>query len=62
MQIFPASRGPNYVVMNRRSLGQLQRSRTATNPTGAPAPFPQEAFGVPIVVTDQINSTETLLT
>jgi hypothetical protein len=61
MQIFPASRGPNYVVMNRRSLGQLQRSRTATNPTGAPAPFPQEAFGVPIVVTDQINSTETLL-
>lgn len=62
MQIFPASRGPNYVVMNRRSLGQLQRSRTATNPTGAPAPFPQEAFGVPIVVTDQISSTEALLT
>lgn len=62
MQIFPASRGPNYVVMNRRSLGQLQRSRTATNPTGAPAPFPQEAFGVPIVVTDQLSSTEALLT
>ena len=62
LEKFPASRQPNYVVMNRRSLGQLQRSRTATNPTGAPAPFPQEAFGVPIVVTDQINSTETLLT
>ena len=62
LEKFPASRQPNYIVMNRRSLGQLQRSRTATNPTGAPAPFPQEAFGVPIVVTDQINSTETLLT
>jgi len=61
LEKFPASRQPNYVVMNRRSLGQLQRSRTATNPTGSPAPFPQEAFGVPIVVTDQINSTETLL-
>jgi hypothetical protein len=62
LEKFPASRQPNYIVMNRRSLGQLQRSRTATNPTGSPAPFPQEAFGVPIVVTDQINSTETLLT
>ena len=62
LEKFPASRQPNYIVMNRRSLGQLQRSRTATNPTGAPAPFPQEAFGVPIVVTDQISSTETLLT
>ena len=62
LEKFPASRQPNYIVMNRRSLGQLQRSRTATNPTGSPAPFPQESFGVPIVVTDQINSTETLLT
>jgi hypothetical protein len=61
LEKFPASRGPQYIAMNRRSLGQLQRSRTATNPTGAPAPFPQEAFGVPIVVTDRIISTETLL-
>lgn len=61
LERFPANRGPQYIAMNRRSLGQLQRSRTATNPTGAPAPFPQEAFGVPIVVTDRINSTETLL-
>lgn len=59
---FPASRGPQYIAMNRRSLGQLQRSRTATNPTGAPAPFPQEAFNVPIIVTDRILSTEALLT
>jgi hypothetical protein len=62
LEKFPASRGPNYIVMNRRSHRQLQSSRTATNPTGAPAPFPSESFGVPIVVTDQIGSTETLLT
>lgn len=59
---FPAGRGPTVCVMNRRSLGQLQRSRTATNPTGSPAPFPQESFGVPIIVTDRISSTEALLT
>lgn len=61
LEKFPANRGPNYIVMNRRSMGQLQRSRTATNPTGAPAPFPTEAFGVPVIVTDRILSTETLL-
>jgi hypothetical protein len=48
--------------MNRRSLRQLQQSRTATNSTGAPAPFPTEAFGVPIVVTDALLSTEALET
>lgn len=61
LEKFPANRGPNYIVMNRRSMGQLQRSRTATNPTGAPAPFPTEAFGIPVIVTDRILSTETLL-
>ena len=61
LEKFPAGRGPTYIAMNRRSHGQLQRSRTATNPTGAPAPFPSEAFGVPIIVTDRISSTEALL-
>ena len=46
--------------MNRRSLGQLRKSRTATNTTGAPVPFPTEAHGIEIVVTDSIVSTETL--
>lgn len=58
---FPSNRGPNYLVMNRRSLAQLRQSRTATNATGAPAPFPTEAYGVPIIVTDSILSTEALL-
>ena len=58
---FPASRPPTELVMNRRSLMQLQKSRTATNATGAPAPIPTESFGVPIIVTDQISSTEALV-
>tara|TARA_R100000008_G_scaffold62445_1_gene39704 strand:+ start:614 stop:1531 length:918 start_codon:yes stop_codon:yes gene_type:complete len=58
---FPASRPPNMLAMNRRSLQQLQASRTATNATGAPSPFPSEAFGIPIVVTDAISSTEALV-
>lgn len=59
---FPANEGPTFLAMNRRSLLQLQQSRTATNPTGAPAPFPTEAHGVPIQLTDSILSTEALLT
>jgi len=62
MAKFPASKGPTHIVANRRSLMQLQRSRTATNSTGAPAPFPTESFGVPIIVTDSLSSTEALLT
>jgi hypothetical protein len=62
LALFPAARQPNILAMNRRSLKQLQQSRTATNSTGAPAPFPTEAFGIPITVTDQIVSTETIVT
>jgi hypothetical protein len=58
---FPAGRGPSYLVMNRQSRKQLQQSRTATNATGAPAPFPTEAFGVPIIVTEQITNTEAVV-
>ena len=58
---FPAARGPSVIAMNRRSLSQLQSSRTATNATGQPAPFPAEAFGIPVVVTDGISSTEALI-
>lgn len=58
----PVDQMPNVMIMNRRSLKQLQQSRTATNATGAPAPFPTEAFGIPIIVTDQISSAETIET
>lgn len=61
INLAPADRPFTHLVMNRRSLGQLQASRTATNPSGAPAPFPEEAFGIPIVVTDAITSTEAIV-
>lgn len=61
LALFPAGRKPTHLVMNRRSQMQLQQSRTATNATGAPAPFPTESFNVPIVTTDSILNTEALV-
>ena len=55
---FPVGLPPDYLFMSRRSLQQLQASRTATTPTGAPAPYPQDSFGIPILVTDSILNTE----
>jgi len=62
LSLFPASRMPNVVAMNRNALRLLRQSRSSYSPTGAPAPFPTEAFGIPIVVTDQILSTEAVET
>jgi len=61
LSAFPSGKMPDFLAMNRRSVFQLQASRTATNATGAPAPIPMEAFGVPIIVTDAITSVEALL-
>jgi len=60
LALFPAGTSPDIILMNRRSRRQLQQSRVAVNPTGAPAPVPSEAFNVPIGVTDAIVNTETL--
>ncbi len=57
---FPVGTVPDAFFMSRRSRKQLQASRTATNATGAPAPFPTESHGIPIVVTDSILDTEAL--
>lgn len=57
---FPIGFKPQAYLMSRRSLGQLQASRTATNSTGAPAPMPTDCNGVPIVATDAILDTEPL--
>lgn len=59
LQVFPTGVTPDVFFMSRRSRRQLQASRTATNATGAPAPFPTEAFGIPIQVTDSISNVET---
>lgn len=68
LQKFPVGYRPDQIWMNRRSAGQLQRSRTVTinangnqKPGGGVeniAPFPDSAFGIPIVVTDSILSTD----
>lgn len=46
------------IAMSRTSVLELQQSRTATNPTGAPAPWPTESMGIPIVMTDAIPENE----
>jgi hypothetical protein len=58
---FPSDKPPTHIVMNRTSLKELRNSRTATSATGAPAPFPAEAFNIPVIVTDSLTSTETAL-
>jgi hypothetical protein len=60
--LFPSQRKPNFLAMTRQSQQQLQDSRTATNPTGAPAPFPESAFNIPIITTDQLTNTEAIVT
>jgi hypothetical protein len=59
---FPAGRQPTHIVMNRVALRLLRQSRTAVNATGAAAPRPTEVEGIPIIVTDQILSTEAVET
>ncbi len=61
LALFPVGKEPNLLVMSRRSRQQLQASRTATNATGAPAPIPTESFGVPIIATDGMPNTQTIL-
>lgn len=58
-ELFDESKPPTHFVMNRHALGQLRRSRTATNATGTEAPYPTEWNGVPIIVTGSISSNET---
>lgn len=52
----------NCVLMSRKGLAQLQKSRTATTPTGAFAQYPTFWNGagrdIPIVISDAINDAE----
>ena len=55
---FPGGTMPNIICTNRTGLMELQTSRTAYSPTGTPAPFPTEAFGIPIIVSDHVKTDE----
>ena len=61
ISLFPAGRGPNLIACSRRSLHQLQASRTATNATGSPAPYPLDSFGIEIVTTDSIPNNQAII-
>jgi len=64
MALFPAGRPPTACYMTRRSREQWKKSRTATSPTGAPAPWPDTIDGpegqIPVHSTDSISNVETL--
>jgi hypothetical protein len=63
---FPVGERPTHLLMNRRSAFQLQTSRaTAPNTkqeafTGILPGVPTESFGIPIIITDSLISTEPL--
>lgn len=61
LALFPASAQPNLIAMNRTAMKLLRKSRTATNPSGQPAPRPTEVDGIPIVVTDAIRDIEPVI-
>lgn len=53
---------PDVLFCNRQQHYRLQAGRTATNPTGAPAPFPTESHGIPIKITESLVQTESEIT
>ena len=61
LELFPSQFQPTHIFMNKQSIGQLARSRTATNITGVPAPRPTDYEGLPIVGTDSIVLTEAIV-
>jgi len=56
--MFPASKKPNLIVMDRVLAEELRASRTTYSPTGAPAEIPVEISGIEIVITDQLKTNE----
>lgn len=55
-EAFDENAPPTHVVMNKRGRRQLQQSRTATNGTGAPAPWPLDWEGIPIISSKSITT------
>jgi hypothetical protein len=51
---------PNAIFMTYRSGEQLQLSRTATTPNGAPVPWPDSYMGIPIYYSNNISNAETV--
>ena len=60
LSLLPAGMVPfiQDIFMSTRSREQLRASRTAVNPTGAPAPTPQDFEQIPIRATDSLSNIE----
>jgi hypothetical protein len=60
--LFPPQQQPHAYFCTVQAREQLRASRTATNPTGTPAPTPTDFEGVPVLATTGILNTEAILT
>ena len=61
LNTFPVGFDCDVLVMNRKAAKLLRESRTATNPTGQPAPWVESAFGKPVIVVDTIGNAEAVV-
>lgn len=50
---------PNLIIGSPRSFEQLRAARTATSPSGAPAPKIREWEGIPVISSINVRNTET---
>ena len=57
-ELFPETRKPNLLVMPGKIREWWRQSRTATNPTGAPAPTPVDFEGARVIATGSLSMTE----
>lgn len=57
-EMFPETRKPNVLAMPGKIREWWRQSRTATNPTGAPAPTPMDFEGARVVATSSLKMTE----
>lgn len=57
-ELFPETRKPNLVVTTGKIREWLRKSRTATNPSGTPAPRVVTWEGLPVIATGSLTMTE----
>jgi len=62
LETFPSGKGPDFMITSKKAVGQLRASRTTFNATGAPAPYPTDAFGVLMFDSSAISVAEAILT
>ncbi len=61
LKLFPVGHRPTHVLMNRAVAEQIRQNRTATNPTGMPAPRFSMWEGLDVIITDALVETETAI-